>query len=201
MPGLGFQQAVVELRQLVIQARCQGGEALAGAGFDDGADDQYIHQAAGVILAHRFAQAGGVAGRSQVGIGHAPLYHDRQHLLEVPQLFAGQAGHFVQQVGVVHIPVHQAQGGGGCFLFAVGVVNQHQVLVGQGVLNPLGRRSAGQEIVYLLQGFVHGFGNGPVQQAREYNAPNRSLRPLSNLTLYGLSYRMQRQIKESLNKS
>lgn len=84
MPRFGLQQAVVELRQLLIQVRCQGCEALSGAGLDDGTDNQHIHQAARIVLAHGFAQAGGVAGRRQVGVGHTPLVHDRQHLLEVP---------------------------------------------------------------------------------------------------------------------
>ena len=84
MPRFGFQQAVVELRQFLIQVRCQGCEAFAGAGFDDGTDNQHIHQAAWIVLAHGFAQAGGIAGRRQVGVGHTPLVHDCQHLLEVP---------------------------------------------------------------------------------------------------------------------
>ena len=63
MPCFGFQQTVVKLGQLVIQVRCQGGEALSGAGFDDGADDKHIHQPAGVFRAYGFTQAGGVAGR------------------------------------------------------------------------------------------------------------------------------------------
>ena len=89
-------------------------------------------------------------------MNHAALFHNREHLLEMPELLTGQPGHLVQQVGVVNVPVHQAERGGGGLLFAMGVIDQHQVLVRQGIVDPLLRGPARQEVVNLLQGVVHG---------------------------------------------
>ena len=65
----------------------------------------------------------------------------------------------------------------------MGMVYQHQVLIGQGIVDPLLRRAAWQEVVNLLQGFVHVSVQGLKNGTREYSALNRPLRPLSILTL------------------
>ena len=72
------------------------------------------------------------------------------------QLFPRKTRHPVEQIRVIHVAIHQTQGRGSCFFLTVSMVNQHQVLIGQGVFNPSLWRFAGQEIVNLVEGIGHG---------------------------------------------
>ena len=63
MTRLGFEQAVVELSQLLIQRRSQRGKTLTGSGLNNGTDDLHIDQPPRIFCSHRFPQAGGIPCR------------------------------------------------------------------------------------------------------------------------------------------
>ncbi|MNE43576.1 hypothetical protein D3C80_1377600 [compost metagenome] len=136
MPGLGLEQAGVELGQIFVQVRYQRGEALARTRLDKSTDHQGIGQPVGVVVAHAFAQCPGIARRTDIGHGNAALLDDAQHLFEMTQLFPGQARHFVQEVGLVVVLEHELERRPRCLLLVVGVVDQKNVKVAQGCLHP-----------------------------------------------------------------
>ncbi len=161
MPRLGLQQTAVEFRQLRVQVRHQGGEALAGTRLDEGADHQRIGQPLRLLLAHQVAQRRGVAGGADIDHRDTAFLQDRQHLLEVAQLLARQAAHLVHQVqaaGVLADQLHRRRRG----LHLAGlVVQQHDVLALQGRLDPGGGSGTGEELVDLGQhGAGHSFWKG-----------------------------------------
>jgi hypothetical protein len=99
----------IETRQPVIQHRQQRGKALAGARLDQRAHSSVSTSRSGSSRATPSRSPDGVARRRQLRIGDAPRLHDRQYLLEVPQLLPRQPRQPVQQRRVLHVAVHQVQ--------------------------------------------------------------------------------------------
>src|SRR5690606_29239800 len=95
MAGLRFQQRKIELAELSIQMRRKTGESLTGAGFDNGADNQDIHQSPWLRGPCRLSQALGIACRRQRRVGDSPLFHKPEYLLEMPQFLPRQTRHLI----------------------------------------------------------------------------------------------------------
>src|SRR5690606_42146158 len=72
-----------DLPQLRVQQGCQAGKTLAGAGLDEGADDQGIHQPVGLRRAHPVPKACGVAGRADLARSeeHTSELRSRENLV------------------------------------------------------------------------------------------------------------------------
>jgi hypothetical protein len=100
MAGLRSQQRTIELRERRIDRLKQGlqaVEAFAGACFDDGTDEQSIDDRVRLPLANQRMQARRVSGCGNTDIRFAAFFEQRDNLFEVPQLFAREPRHLVQQ--------------------------------------------------------------------------------------------------------
>src|SRR5690606_17048162 len=77
--ALRLEQRGVKPAQLRVQARRQGGKALAGAGLDKGANNQGVDKFERLLTAHQLMHAGGIAGSADMHVGHLAFGHDLQH--------------------------------------------------------------------------------------------------------------------------
>src|SRR5690606_17875565 len=87
----GTLERRVELGERLRQPRYQQTKALGGARFDQRADEQHVELAAGVLRAHRGAQARRISPRLLPEDRDAERLHHALHLLEVPKLLAREA--------------------------------------------------------------------------------------------------------------
>ena len=103
MTRLGAQQRQVELLQIVVQPRRQGGKAFAGAGLDIGAADQLIDQHHRLMRAHFAPQAAGIVAGGDFDVGDIARQHHLPHLPEVMQFLFNQQNHVVQQLAAPRV--------------------------------------------------------------------------------------------------
>ncbi len=136
MARFRLQKRFVKRPELIIQVGRQASETLAGTRFYNCADDQGIDQFSRLAGAHRLAQFRGVTRSADLSVGDIAPLHQREHLLEVPQLLSREARHLVQQFEIVYIAIHQIEGRARRFFLAVGVVDQQQFWLGERLRHP-----------------------------------------------------------------
>ena len=78
----------------------------------------------------------GVTAGRQASIRNLPCLQQAYHLFEMMQFLPRQPRSHQQQLGALHIAVHQAHGGGGRLLFTVGMIDKQQILMLQRGGNP-----------------------------------------------------------------
>ena len=147
MAGLTGQQVAVEGCQFRVGAvGCQQGHALVAAGLDQAGHQQAVQQPLGFLAPHQAGQAGAVGGGGQGPQRNLAADQQALHQLEMLQLFAGQGAEHGGQLAIGGVAKHQLQSGTGRLALAVGVVDQHGVGVGQGLLQPGGPRGGRQPL-------------------------------------------------------
>ena len=124
--------------------RCQRMKTLAGTRFNERAHQQHIQLPLRFALAHGLAQLLGIAPRPQTHEANAKVPRHLPHLLEVAQLFARQARQLQGKPFVFGVGEHKRQCRGRRLLLAIGVVDDQQVALTHGFLQP-GFRGSGQQ--------------------------------------------------------
>ncbi len=124
----------------------QQGHALMAAGLDQAGHQKRIQHPLGLALAHCRREGGAIARRRQGPQGDATALQQLQHLLEVLQFLAGQGAEHLPQLPIAGIAEHQLQGHTGGLALAVGVVDQHQIRMGDCLGQPGGTAGGSQPL-------------------------------------------------------
>lgn len=137
--GFGFEEAAVEVGQFTVgECIAEEGKTFAGAGFDEGGDQEAIDSAVGLVFADQLVQAGGVGRGTELVEADAAAVEDGADLMEVVKLLVDDLGHGAGQVGLLDVGEEQVHGHAGGFLFAVGVVDEEEVEMGLDLVEPAG---------------------------------------------------------------
>ena len=149
--GFRGQQAGIKPPQFFIESRCERREAFRGTRLDERARDQHIDQRAGLGFPDQLAQTRGVTRGGQWPVGRASFFHQRAHLLKMPELLAGQSGHPVDQFLVARVTEHQAQRRRRRLQFTTGVIEQQDLRLSQRLRHPFGRRRVAEKRFEFLR--------------------------------------------------
>ena len=131
------QQIAVESPQAGVGAVVgQQGQTLMAAGLYQARHQEAIQHPLGLLAAHLPGQTGAIGRRRQGPHGDATPLQQRQHQLEVFQLLSRQGAEHRGQLAIARIAEHQLQRRPSRLALAVGMVEQQQLRMGEGLLQP-----------------------------------------------------------------
>ncbi len=161
MPGLAGQQIAIELPHLQIgRMRGQQSHALVAAGLDQTSHQKRIQHALGLLTPHGLAQLTAIGRSGQGTQNDAAALQQGQDALEMLQLFPRQRAEQRRELLIAWIAEHQLQGRTRRLALAVGVIDQHQIGTGQGLLQPGRGAGGGQPADPCGGGLERGNGHG-----------------------------------------
>src|SRR5207247_5398745 len=145
VPRLGGEQAAVERHERAIVERVgEQPHALAAPRLDERRAEQRVDQAVGLARPDGPHEVARVRARPLVAHGDATRREMPEHLLEVAELLASQAGERRQELPALGVLEEQAHRRRRRLLLAVGVVEQDLVQALERALDPRAARLRGE---------------------------------------------------------
>ncbi len=130
MTGFGFEEAFVELGQLLVRHMvAEQTESFARTSFDQAGDQQSIDAAVRFELADQVVELPAVVAGFLTAKRDVALVEQLQYLVEMVQLLIDDDGHFAAQFFVFHVGHQQVHRTAGRLSLAMGVVQQNLVQV------------------------------------------------------------------------
>ena len=145
MARLAGQQVAIELPQLRIRAvGRQQGHAFVAAGLDQARHQEAVEHAVGLRSPHQGGEGRAIGGSGQGPQGNAAPGQQGLNPLEVLQLLPGQRAEHRRQLPITGVAEHQLQGHAGGLPLAMGMIQQHQIGMGESLRQPGGVAGTGQ---------------------------------------------------------